>query len=65
MLTDDVAIFWDPDTVGDINYPAMSLIRDAESVNYDVLLDQHQFLEEIFGDAIIIEGINDVEGFEA
>lgn len=65
MLTDEVVIFWDPESDGNLNYPAMGLVRDAESINFEYLLDQHEFLEDIFGDAIIVEGIDEVDGFGA
>lgn len=63
LLLDDVAVFWDPNATGDLNYHAMSLVRDAESIHYGDALDQHEYPEEIIGTVIVVEGIDEVDGF--
>ena len=63
ILTDHVCIFWDPDTLAERNIPAMNLIRDAEIINYEIAVNNIDYIEEVSGDAIIIEGFDQMDAF--
>lgn len=63
MLTDTDFIFWNPLEQGEMNVPAMALIRDAENVHHDAMILPWDFLEEIRGSAIIVDGGDNLDGF--
>jgi uncharacterized protein (TIGR02996 family) len=63
ILTDSDAIFWNPQAQGKLNLPAMALIRDSENIHYDPVILPWDFVDDIRGFAIVVEGYDTMASF--